>query len=71
MSVSLWRYSEMCEGRPCPGECDKCNFDPAAAKCHICKWLDSDGNCLHEERDECYWGDNKYWEKKTVPEGTA
>lgn len=28
MSVSLWRYTEQCEGRPCPGDCDECSFDP-------------------------------------------
>ena len=24
MSVSLWRWSEKCEGKPCPGDCDEC-----------------------------------------------
>ena len=24
MSVSLWRYSESCEGKPCCGDCDLC-----------------------------------------------
>lgn len=24
MSVSLWNWSERCEGKPCPGDCDKC-----------------------------------------------
>lgn len=24
MSVSLWRWSEECEGKPCPGDCDEC-----------------------------------------------
>ena len=28
MSVSLWRYTEQCEGRPCPGDCDCCEYDP-------------------------------------------
>lgn len=28
MSVSKWRYTEACEGRPCPGDCDCCDFDP-------------------------------------------
>ena len=27
MSCSLWRYTEECEGRPCPGDCDLCDFD--------------------------------------------
>lgn len=27
MSCSLWRYTEQCEGRPCPGDCDECSFD--------------------------------------------
>ena len=25
MSVSLWRWSEDCEGVPCVGDCDLCN----------------------------------------------
>ena len=25
MSVSKWRYTEACEGRPCPGDCDNCS----------------------------------------------
>lgn len=25
MSVSLWAYTESCEGKPCPGDCDNCN----------------------------------------------
>lgn len=28
MSCSKWRYTEQCEGRPCPGDCDLCDFDP-------------------------------------------
>lgn len=24
MSVSLWAWTEQCEGRPCPGDCDNC-----------------------------------------------
>jgi hypothetical protein len=24
MSVSLWRYTEDCNGNPCPGDCDLC-----------------------------------------------
>lgn len=24
MSVSLWRWSEECDGRACPGDCDGC-----------------------------------------------
>lgn len=28
MSVDLWRYTEECEGRLCPGDCDCCDFDP-------------------------------------------
>lgn len=24
MSVSLWRWTEACEGTPCPGDCDLC-----------------------------------------------
>ena len=25
MSVSKWRYSEACEGKPCIGDCDLCS----------------------------------------------
>lgn len=28
MSVSKWRYTEECNGRPCPGDCDYCSFEP-------------------------------------------
>lgn len=28
MSVSKWRYTEACDGRPCVGDCDFCSFDP-------------------------------------------
>lgn len=28
MSVSKWRWTEACDGRPCPGDCDHCSFDP-------------------------------------------
>ena len=24
MSVSLWAYTESCDGKPCPGDCDNC-----------------------------------------------
>lgn len=24
MSVSLWAYTESCDGRPCSGDCDLC-----------------------------------------------
>lgn len=24
MSCSLWRWTEECEGKPCPGDCDLC-----------------------------------------------
>ena len=24
MSVSLWRWSEKCDGKPCCGDCDLC-----------------------------------------------
>ena len=29
MSVSKWRYTEECNGRPCPGDCGHCSFEPA------------------------------------------
>lgn len=25
MSCSLYRWTEKCEGQPCPGDCDLCN----------------------------------------------
>ena len=28
MSCSLYRYSEKCDGRPCAGDCDLCDFFP-------------------------------------------
>lgn len=28
MSGSLWRWTEECDYRPCPGECDFCSFEP-------------------------------------------
>lgn len=28
MSVSLYRWTEACEGRPCPGDCDLCAWEP-------------------------------------------
>ena len=27
MSVSLWRWTENCEGQPCPGDCDLCSYE--------------------------------------------
>lgn len=27
MSVSKWRYTEACDGRPCVGDCDLCPTD--------------------------------------------
>lgn len=28
MSISKWRYTEECNGRPCSGDCDHCSFEP-------------------------------------------
>ena len=28
MSCSLYRYTTACDGRPCAGDCDLCDFDP-------------------------------------------
>lgn len=28
MSCSLWRWTEACDHRPCPGDCDLCGYDP-------------------------------------------
>ena len=28
MSVSLWRWEPVCDGRCCPGDCDECGFEP-------------------------------------------
>lgn len=27
MSCSLWRYSDQCEGRLCPGDCEICDYE--------------------------------------------
>lgn len=27
MSVSLWRWTEACDGQPCPGDCDHCDIE--------------------------------------------
>lgn len=27
MSVSLWRWSELCNNLPCCGDCDNCSYD--------------------------------------------
>lgn len=62
MSVSLWRWSEACEGRACCGECDECGYedniitpmrytdDKAEVRCATCRdyGLFSEGRCgLH------------------------
>ena len=26
MSCSLWRWTEECDHRPCPGDCDECSY---------------------------------------------
>lgn len=28
MSVSKWRWTEVCDGQACPGDCDECDFWP-------------------------------------------
>lgn len=28
MSCSKWRWTEACDGRPCPGDCDLCRYFP-------------------------------------------
>lgn len=28
MSCSKWRWTEACDGIPCPGDCDLCDYDP-------------------------------------------
>ena len=30
MSVSKYRWTEACEGQPCPGDCDLCSKEPEA-----------------------------------------
>lgn len=27
MSCSLWRWTEACDGKPCPGDCDLCDWN--------------------------------------------
>jgi len=28
MSVSKWKYTPACDGKPCPGDCDSCGWEP-------------------------------------------
>lgn len=27
MSVDKWRWTPICDNRPCPGDCDYCGYD--------------------------------------------
>ena len=38
MSVSKWRYTEACDGAPCPGDCDECGVE-TDRDCSNCKHL--------------------------------
>ena len=31
MSVSKWKYTPACDGKPCPGDCDNCGWEPDEA----------------------------------------
>lgn len=62
MSVSLWRYTEDCNGNPCPGDCDLCNKEP--------EWI-KDPDRPRAMRFKCpycggYCYDNFYADRKTI-----
>ena len=38
MSVSLWRWSERCEGKPCCGDCDECDLEDEDEKYVLTPW---------------------------------
>ena len=38
MSVSLWRWSERCEGKPCCGDCDECALEDEEEKYVLTPW---------------------------------
>lgn len=44
MSVSLYRYTEACDGQPCVRDCDKCNFNLMSddRSCPNCYYVDFD-----------------------------
>ena len=75
MSCSKWRYTSMCDGRFCLGDCDLCDYDPIEAKCESCKWhkriedsvpygstsvILASFDCLHPNGWECE--DNEFYE---------
>jgi hypothetical protein len=42
MSVSKWRYTENCDGAPCPGDCDECgNEEVKTMDCFVCGGKDT------------------------------
>jgi len=43
MSCSLYRYSKKCDGRPCAGDCDFCDYFP-----------DEEENDIKEVADELF-----------------
>ena len=62
MSVSLWRYTEDCNGNPCPGDCDLCNKES--------EWI-KDPDRPRAMRFKCpycggYCYDNFYAHNKTI-----
>lgn len=55
MSVSLWRWSEDCEGVPCVGDCDLCdrNRETDVVFCKECRWYDGTPYCIETDFDCC------------------
>lgn len=49
MSCSLYRWTEECEGQPCPGDCDLCNKNS------------DEGNEFGNNIDEISKTDNRTW----------
>lgn len=46
MSVSLWRYTEACDHRPCVGDCDLCGYDDEPV------WAEPFDLCGYEEEED-------------------
>ena len=42
MSVSLWRWSEECDGRACPGDCDGCTENEETEKLYVLTFGEAD-----------------------------